>query len=224
VGNFRGTPPRSVPRAGGALLLRAGLVGTTTQFSLGPGKGAPPPRFGEYRMTPFARDPRATNLEVTSIVSAPGAVPLRLSAGLMHQRIGDGWQSWSHGYRGDVYVAMGPTVTLSLPPRTRAIQFYVQPNAPGDHEIIVSEAGGRSSGPISIPAAGGATYFGFAAAGAQQYLTTIEITAPLEAYGFAVGEFAINVAPLAWAFAPWIIEVPPAHAAAPVPLAAAFTP
>ena len=219
VGNFSGTPPRGLPRAGGALVLRAGMAGTTTQFSLGPGKGAPPLRFGEYRMTPFAADTRAINLEVASIAPAPGVAPVRLGTGAMHQRIGAGWQSWSHGYRGDVYAVTGTALTLSLPPRTRAIQFYVQPNAVGEHEITVSEAGGRSSGPVSVPAAGGATYFGFAAAGAQQYLTSIEIVAPLEAYGFAVGEFAINVAPLAWAFAPWIIEIPPGRAAAPGRLA-----
>jgi hypothetical protein len=130
---------------------------------------------------------------VRTIAPGRGVPPVALSTSATLLRVGTGWQSWSHSYRGGVYYVTGTELVLSLPPRTRAVRFYLQPNDTGTHAFTVVEASGRSSGPLAIAGRSGARSVGFVGSGVQPYLTHIRISAPTAARGFAIGTLAIAV-------------------------------
>ena len=84
------------------------------------------------------------------------------------------WRTWSNGYRGDVYFAPPPSTTITLPAKTTAFYFYVEPNDPGTFSVTAT-ASGTSSGAVKVRGAGGATFFGFVAKGGA-HLTTIKVS------------------------------------------------
>jgi hypothetical protein len=156
-----------------------------------PGLSSPPPTLGGYTLTPFPDDARAN---LTTVTSVPGPLggSLGFSPSVSLREIGDGWDTWSHGYAGDVYFAAGATtLTLTLPPRTLAFQFYLQPEVWDLFEFQVS-SGGTLSPVFTVDGDSGARYVGIHSTDPASPLTTIVIqnTDGL-AEGFAVGEFAI---------------------------------
>jgi hypothetical protein len=186
--------PLAARTVGGQLLLRVAAPASAVAFDGAPGTAAPPTRLANHVMAPFASDARAARSVVTTIAPGRGAAPLSLSAGATLLRVGTSWQSWSHSYRGDVYYVAGTELVLSLPPRTRAVRFYLQPNDQGTHAFTVVEAAsGRSSGLLAISGRGGARSVSFVGSGAQPYLTSIRVSAPAAARGFAIGTLALAV-------------------------------
>ncbi len=157
-------------------------------FDGSPGTGAPPATLGGYTMTPFAADPQPVFTDVPGVAAPVGT--LGFSPSLNHRKVPTSWLTWSHGYTGDVYATTGTSVTLTMPANTVAFYFYAEPNVQSNANITATSNGGATSGPVSINGNAGATYFGFYASGTDT-LTTITITAPTEALGFAIGEFGI---------------------------------
>jgi len=123
-------------------------------------------------------------------------------------RIGGDWDTWSHGYTGDVYFVDGTQVTLTLPPNTFAFYLYVEPSYRCPHPYSFVEpsyryphpysfdeysvtvtADGTSSGPVGVVGGSGATYFGFYSTTGP--ISTIVVSVEKSARGFAIGEFGI---------------------------------
>ncbi|MCL2819004.1 MAG: hypothetical protein FWD41_04690 [Actinomycetia bacterium] len=99
-----------------------------------------------------------------------------------------GWNSWSHGYEGLVFMVYGDSVTLTLPENIKAFVVYVEPNS-GVHDISVQANDGMIY-TEEISADAGAAGFGFYATG-DLTIETITITAPEQSEGFAFGEIGL---------------------------------
>jgi hypothetical protein len=182
----------------GALVVGVAAAIAAIAFDGSPGTAAPPATLGGYTMTPFAADPQALGVNVSSVAAPVGSVGF--SPSLSHRRVGaappGNWLTWSHGYTGDVYFATGTTATLTLPANTVAFYLYVEPNILGSANVTATSNGGITSGPVSVDGNAGAKYFGFYATGADT-LTSITVDVPAPALGFAVGEFGIAYRQLA---------------------------
>jgi len=161
---------------------RAQLIGTSGSTLV------PPTVFGGYAMTAFADDVRPDFHNVSNVVSPLGGT-LKFSSKLDHLEIGEGWNTWSNGYDGDVYfLASGRSVTLTLPNETKAFYFYAEPNRFADRNITASSGGVVLSEEVFGNA--GAEFFGFYTTGTTA-LTSITITSN-DRSGFAIGEFGIG--------------------------------
>jgi hypothetical protein len=171
-----------------------------------PGTGAPPGTLGGYPMGAFPADPTPEGTLTTELAPPPAAPVtgnLKFGFGLTsveHFKVGGLWDTWSHGYTGDVYFnADHDLLIIPLPVGTLAFSLYVQPNLKDDFEFRVD--GATTVATLTINGDGGARYVGF---------YTDDVTEPLEwiyirqttndSDGFAVGEFMINVPePGTWA-------------------------
>jgi hypothetical protein len=153
------------------------------------GTAAPSTTLGGYTMTPFPDDPRA-NFTLVSGVTSPLGGTLGFTPSLELRSIGAGWATWSHGYTGDVYYGEDLTsMTLTLPTGTGAFYFYAEPDLFGTFTVTATEASGTQVSQ-SVASSSGASYFGFYGT-AGSTLSSITVTAPAGAGGFAVGEFGI---------------------------------
>lgn len=74
---------------------------TPLVFESAPGTGPPPPTLGGYAMQTFPADPTELGTEVSSVAGPTGAITF--ASPLIHERVEEGWQTWSNGYLGDVY-------------------------------------------------------------------------------------------------------------------------
>jgi Secretion system C-terminal sorting domain len=156
-------------------------------FSVGPGTGAPTPTLGPFSMTAFPADPAPIYANVTSAPGPSGSVGFNKT--MSHRRIGAGWATWSHGYRGDVYFTGTRSVMMTMPANTVAFYFYAEPQRFAVFTITAIAQDGTSSGPIAVQGNSGARYFGFYSTGG---VPLVSITATTnDATGFAVGEFGI---------------------------------
>ena len=79
-----------------------------TLIDLSPGLSSPPATLGGHSMTLFTDDSRPNFASVIAVSSPLGGV-LGFDSAASLREIGDGWDTWSHGYAGDVYVAEGLT-------------------------------------------------------------------------------------------------------------------
>jgi Bacterial Ig-like domain len=190
----------------GALMLlgasgRPAMAGSVA-VDTSPGTAAPPSTLGPYAMTPFAPDGSPVSTSVMS-VPAPGGGALQFDRSLNHYTIGNGWNSWSHGYTGDVYsnwFENSPTrdrLVMTLPANTQAFYFYVEPNLwdeanPSGYNVTATAHDGTTSGPTAVYGNAGAKYFGFYSVDGSA-LNTITVDVDPGALGFAVGEFGIAV-------------------------------
>ena len=185
-----------------------------TFIDLSAGLSSPPAILGGHSMTLFVDDARA-NFTAVSTVPSPLGGALDFDSAASLREIGDGWDTWSHGYAGDVYVAEGLTsLRLALPPGTMAFSFHVQPDAWDVFEFQV-ESGGTGSGSFTVDGDSGARFVGVYSTDPSVPLSSILIeNVDGNAGGFAVGEFAIAAVPepatAAWvaalgclAFAAW---------------------
>lgn len=163
-------------------------------FDAGPGTGAPPQIFKNHIMFPFALDANALGAAVSSLESPTRCFgTLNFSTPLSHFTIGNGWETWSHGYTGDVYAFIGgTTTTINLPPATRAFYFYTESNNFATYTVNAIANDGTTTGPISINGNSGAKFIGFYTTGSQCLLKSITVTYPPAAGGFAIGEFGIS--------------------------------
>ena len=182
------------------LLLSLGLAPSLAQivFDASPGTAAPPTVLGPYTLTPFTPDARPLFNQVTT-VTTPGNVcgerSITFGPALEHDRIGQGWATWSHGYTGDVYQAFGSNVTITLPTGTSAFYLYAEPNIFGTFTIQATANDGTTLGPIPVQSNSGARYYGFYTTGPAA-LSSITISADGGAGGFAIGEFGITCQPV----------------------------
>jgi hypothetical protein len=212
-----GRAPGRVPRAIAAGLLGCGLAAITAPsataappataagvvFVGAPGTSAPPATLGSastvlYSMLPFGRDGQAAGASVSTVAgplepltpsgsAATGAV--RFSTALKHCLIGGCWNTWSNGYKGDVYVSASRTITITLPP-TNAFYFYAEPNKYMTFTMTATTRSGATSGPIPVAGYAGAKFFGFYTTGTTT-LASITVTGA-DPSGFAIGEFGIS--------------------------------
>lgn len=165
---------------------------TTTpalHFDGSPGTSAPPSTLGPYDMTPAAADSRLIGASVSGVTLPNGT--MTFSPALVHLRVGNGWATWSNGYTGDVYEDFGTTVTMTLPAGTGAFYFYAEPNFFAEFTIEAVAQDGTTSGPVTVNGFAGAKYFGFYGTGGAT-ISTIIVTVPASAGGFAVGEFGVG--------------------------------
>ena len=81
-------------------------------------------------MRTFEPDPTALLTPTTSLPSpAQCGNSLRFNTPALHLKVGQGWETWSHGYTGDVYSYFDQTAAIILLPQgTRAFYFYTEPN------------------------------------------------------------------------------------------------
>jgi hypothetical protein len=190
----------------------AGLIGVDL------GTAAPPAVLGGYYMQAFPADPSpefTIVFTVTPPAAAPVSGPLFFDTEMIHNKVGGGWLTWSHGYEGSVYhfdeLMLGewdaqdnpiPTpVVLSLPGETKAFSFYLEPaffgsnqDGSANFEIAVETTGGLAGvWNEDILGFGGAAGFGFYTDDPLDSLASISILG-LDTWpdGWAVGEFAIN--------------------------------
>lgn len=178
-----GEPFEAVPAVDGA--ISALVIGT----------GAPPATLAGFAMTPVPTPgaPACTGI-LPPLPTPLGAMGVAPTDGVQ-RCIGAGWATWSHGYVGDAYFT-GSAVpqTLTMPPNTGAVYFYVEPNV---FQVFncqaVAQPGGVSTGPFAVDGSGGAVGVGFwdAAGGTIQ---SIEVNCDPTASGFATGEFAVSAA------------------------------
>jgi len=166
-------------------------------FDPGPGTGPPPAVFNKFVMRTFEPDPTALLTPTTSLPSpAQCGNDLRFNTPALHLKVGQGWETWSHGYTGDVYTYFDQTAAIILLPQgTRAFYFYTEPNVYSNYTAEAIADDGTTSGPITIQGYAGARFIGFYVSGSQCLLKTIKITYPPAAGGFAIAEFAISCMP-----------------------------
>lgn len=112
---------------------------------------------------------------------------------LYHLRVPAMWQTWSHGYQGDVYFTGEDgegSVYVLLPSGTKAFSFYGEPNTFASYTVEAIADDGRSSEPVDIEGRAGARYFGFYATDGRT-IKSIIVTAS-DPRGFAIGEFMVS--------------------------------
>ena len=176
-----------------AALVAAGAstASAAVNFDSSPGSGPPPAKVGPYTMTKLANDTRPQMSMVTSVDSPLGSI--RFGLPVMHLKTGPGgdWNGWDNGPPTDVYFTglTQSSMMIALPPKTGAIDFYGQPDAPGKY-TMTAIADGQVVGTVNARWPYGPKYFGFWTP-LGEAIDAIVITAPDDAYGFAVGSIRI---------------------------------
>lgn len=169
-----------------------------------PGTGAPPGTLGGYSMGAFPADPTAEGTIITQLAPPAAANKtsnLLFASGVEHMKAGSVWDTWSHGYTGDVYFNADDDLLMwSLPQDTYAFSLYIQPNLKDDFEFKV--VSGITMTTLTINGNGGARYVGFWTDDTSDPLQFVYILQTTnDSDGFAAGEFMIDVVPEpgAWA-------------------------
>jgi hypothetical protein len=176
-----------------AALTVAGVpaASAAVNFDSGPASGPPPAKVGPYTMTKLSKDTRWQGMAVSSVDSPLGSI--RFGLPVTHYRTGWGgdWPGWSFGPPTDVYFTglTQSSMTILLPEKTGAIDFYGQPEAAGTF-TLTALSDGEVIGSVSARWPFGPKYFGFWAP-LTQSIDALVITAPEDAYGFAVGSIRI---------------------------------
>lgn len=198
-------------RVARTLILLAGIIyciGNAVPVARGAivgqllGTNAPPPTLGAYTMTQFPADPTGNGMGESSLSSPLGGViGFNTPYGVYHTVVGwpgFGWQTWSHGYTGDVYTtsdlnsADKTSRTLYLPPNTGAFFLYAEQNV-GFNDPLTVEASDGTLLTQFVAGDGGASGFGFySTAGESIASVTIRTT---DQSGFAFGELGIAIVP-----------------------------
>ena len=168
---------------------------------ISPGTGAPPGTLGGYTMGAFPSDPSPEGTLINELAPPPAAPVtgnLKFGFGLSaveHMKVGGFWDTWSHGYTGDVYFNEdSELLMIPLPVGTLAFSFYIQPNLKADFEFKVDSVATLAT--LTINGNGGASYAGFYTDDVTDPLSWVYIRQTTQdSDGFAVGEFMINVIP-----------------------------
>jgi hypothetical protein len=151
------------------------------------GTAAPPGTLGGWTMAPVGAD----NSPLYSMVTSVG--PVSFDQAVMHDQVGNGWASWSHGFAGDVYdtaSSLNPTaLTLTMGTAVSAIYFYAEPINFANFTLTATAKSGATLTQI-VNGDGGASGFGFYASGSD-LITSITVTGS-DSDGFAVGEFGFS--------------------------------
>lgn len=153
-----------------------------------------------YNMERIADDPSIPSWldderTISSLSSSKGT--LSFSEGVYKGYVGYGWQTWSHGYRGEVYFNNGDNfLTIKLAKAIIAFDLFVQPN---DHPVMplaitaLTRSGAKTTLLQQVDGSGGAKYFGFYAT-EEDYISEIQIESPLGGLGFGMADFRLDSA------------------------------
>ena len=158
-------------------------------------------------MQAFGSDSQPLGSSVTSVTDPLGS-SISFAAPLSHERQGDGWNTWSNGYTGDVYATGGAqSATITLPAGTDAFYFYAEPDPYATYDFTATAQDGTSSGSLPIYGEAGAAYLGFYTTGATP-LISITVSSSID---FAIGEFGIALIPSATSnnWAGYVSQYPP---------------
>lgn len=162
-----------------------------------PGSGPPPATLGGYPMAAFPADPSpegTMTLMLTPPAGFTGSGDLIFLDPMEHMKAGSVWDTWSHGYAGDVYYTDASDQLLLLPQDTIAFSLYLQPNLKADFEFVVES--GTTQTTLTINGNAGARYVGFYSDDPRDPLQFVYILQTTrDADGFAAGEFMINAIP-----------------------------
>jgi hypothetical protein len=159
-----------------------------------PGTEPPPQTLGSYQMQSFAPDTTPIDSLIESIEGPTG--PVEFDSEVTHVAVENGWNTWSNGFEGDVYVITKRNeegaleATLSLPVGTGAFYLYAEPDLYEDLSVSATTQDGTTSGPTTVFGEYGAHYFGFYAA-CGSAVKTVTVTDGGEDEAFGVGEFGI---------------------------------
>lgn len=167
------------------------------------GTEAPPAMVGGFDLTPFdqaVQDEIANGTDTTVIPSGSCISGDLLTSVLVNKRtIDNGWDTWSHGYTGVVWVVSATNeVELTLPDNTTAFSFYIEPESFGEYAIFAVANDGTTSDVINVEGNAGAQGIAFYGQSPGQILVKIVIVADPGANGFALAEFAISQQPIAY--------------------------
>ena len=168
------------------------------------GTAAPPASIGGHTMTPFDQAAQAAipdyTTGITSIPGNPGSGSLTISPSAGKRTVGVSYgdsNTWGHGYTGPIFYSNPVSVTLTLPPNTRAFYFYTQSSLGGTWSFTATTNTGASSGPVAVMTPTGAHGFAFyGSAGETISSITINSTAT-QAVGMSFAEFGISDGTLA---------------------------
>jgi hypothetical protein len=155
------------------------------------GTGAPPATFHGWTMTAVPSDTRATSVSYWSVEGLGAGDPIQFNPQVIHYEVPTSWATWSHGYTGDVYYSNGVTVAITFPQDTCAFIFYAEPNNFDPHTMTIEYASGYI---ITQAVVGQSGAYGFAITYDIEYgaPTSVTVSAPAAAAGFAVGEFYMS--------------------------------
>ena len=173
-----------VAKFGIGALLALPLPGATLVVSTGAmdawdlGQVAPPAHLGGYSLVAALASTASIGSAVDT-VEFPGGRQAVFDGPLERLRIGQGWESWSHGYGGDVLywdeLLLGrSTVTLALPVGTRVFSFFLEPNFFGPATFSVTASNGVESLLLdgwSVEGEGGARGMAFGVRGGRRTCT-----------------------------------------------------
>jgi hypothetical protein len=176
--------------AAAALLMASTAQADVIWFSPLDPTAAPPTTLGQYTMTAFGDDVRPIFTSVSDVTSPLGGV-VEFSTPLEHREVpSGGWQTWSHGYTGDVYWTVGGlSVTLDLPAGTGAFYFYAEPNPQAPFSITAVVDGQIQTQVVN--GLGGATIFAVYTDDFAE-IDSISISSSRD---FAIGEFGVAAVP-----------------------------
>jgi hypothetical protein len=173
--------------ASAALLGFVSTVGAIGMTGVSLSTAAPPGTLGTWGMTPFGPDASPLDSFVTSVGS------VTFNQAVRHDQIGNGWETWSHGYAGNVYdtgSSLDPaSLTMTMGGLVSAIYFYTEPVNFADFTFTATTLDGTTLSQV-VNGNGGASGFGFYATGSD-YITSVTVTGT-DADGFAIGEFGLN--------------------------------
>lgn len=158
------------------------------------GTSAPPASLGGYTMSPFAQTFAPPSASVTTVTD--GGNTLTFDRAVTTAGVGNGWGTWSNGYTGQVFHTASTRDTslgITLPTGTKAFYFYAQPNTFGNFDITLSYTGATGSPATqNVSGSAGAKFFGIYGTAGEDLTGTLSITTT-DQFGFAVGQFGINV-------------------------------
>jgi hypothetical protein len=179
-----------------ACLLPWNWEGSASVFvDITPGTGAPPGTLGGYAMGAFPADLSAEGTLTSSLTpppAFPGSGSLGFTTEVEHMKVGSWWDTWSHGYLGSVYFTPDHQLLMTLPQDTLAFHLYIEPNLKATFEFQVDAS--ATTVTLDIDGNGGARYVGFYSDNPLDPLKFVYIRqTTMDADGFAVGEFGINV-------------------------------
>lgn len=113
---------------------------------------------------------------------------IEFSGSVNKRQIGNGWQTWSNNYKGEVYYSGQDVLTLDIKlPNLNAFDFYVQPDFQRLATISATAQSGKLIEMLSqqVDGAGGAQYFGFYS---NDPIQSIQITGDKASGGFAIAQ------------------------------------
>ncbi len=153
-----------------------------------------------YNMERIADDPSIPSWldderTLSSLSSSKGT--LSFSEGVYKAYVGYGWQTWSHGYTGEVYSNNGDNfLTIKLAKAIIAFDLFVQPN---DYSVLplaitaLTRSGAKITLSQEVDGSGGAKYFGFYATEGD-YISEIQIENTVGGIGFGMADFRLDAA------------------------------